>query len=156
MQESKQWWAGRKRPVFFWAALLLAALPLPRHVVGAMLLPTAPLQIAGIAIQVELANTPESRQRGLMYRTSLPPDQGMLFVFDTAEVQCFWMKNTPLPLSIAFIDSQGIITSIADMQPLSEDPHCSSVPVRRALEMEQGWFARYGIAAGQTIEGLPP
>ena len=91
-----------------------------------------------------------------MYRESLAPDHGMLFIFEHETSQCFWMKNTPLPLSIAFIDSQGIIINIRDMQPHSEASHCPARPMRYALEMQQGWFLDYGILAGQKIEGLPP
>jgi uncharacterized membrane protein (UPF0127 family) len=91
--------------------------------------------------------------RGLMHRQSLPPNHGMLFVFDRAEKQCFWMKNTPLPLTIAFIADDGQIVNFADMQPFSETPHCSLRPVRFALEMEQGWFARRGVLAGDVMEG---
>ena len=90
-----------------------------------------------------------------MHRTALQPDHGMLFVFSRPESQCFWMKNTPLPLTIAFIDIHGTITSTADMQANSLQPHCSITPVQYALEMEQGWFARHGAGVGTRLEGLP-
>lgn len=79
----------------------------------------------------------------------------MLFVFDRPEPQCFWMKNTPLPLTIAFIADDGRIVNFADMQPFSEQPHCSAAPVRFALEMEQGWFKRRGLLAGDILTGKP-
>lgn len=90
-----------------------------------------------------------------MGRQSLAPNHGMIFVFESAEKQCFWMKNTPLPLSIAFISERGLITNIADMQPFSEESHCSNQPVRFALEMEQGWFKKRGVLVGDKVE-IPP
>ena len=89
-----------------------------------------------------------------MYRTSLAPNGGMLFVFEQPGEQCMWMKNTLLPLSVAFIDDDGSIVNIADMQPQTEDPHCAAKPVRYALEMTQGWFAERGIRAGSRLRGL--
>lgn len=110
---------------------------------------------AGIhRIQAEVADSPQKRQRGLMMREKLGPNEGMLFVFEDQAVHCFWMKNTPLPLSIAFIGEDGTVVNIADMTPFSEDSHCPSKPIRYALEMEQGWFAHKGVAAGQRIGGL--
>ncbi len=119
------------------------------------LLPTTTLHLAGIPAYVEIAATPEVRNRGLMFRESLPPDHGMLFVFDNMTMTCFWMRNTPLPLSIAFIDEAGRIINLRDMQPYSEADHCPKRPMRYALEMPQGWFDRYGIKAGTLVEGLP-
>jgi uncharacterized membrane protein (UPF0127 family) len=80
----------------------------------------------------------------------------MLFIFEQPQQHCFWMRNTPLPLTIAFLDDEGRISSMADMQPLSEATHCSQVPVRYALEMEQGWFAKRGIQPGEMIRGIAP
>jgi uncharacterized membrane protein (UPF0127 family) len=105
-------------------------------------------------IRAEVAANYETRARGLMYRKELAPNAGMLFVFMEPSVQCFWMRNTLIPLSIAFMTDDGTITSIADMTPMTENTHCSSVPVRLALEMEQGWFAKRGITAGKKIGGL--
>ena len=111
---------------------------------------------AGIhRIQAEVADTPQKRQLGLMGREKLGPNEGMLFVFEDQAVHCFWMKNTPLPLSIAFIGNDGAVVNIADMTPFSEDTHCPSKPVRYALEMTQGWFGHKGIVAGSRIGGLP-
>ncbi len=124
-----------------------------------LLLPTTTLSIhtqSGRAVDAdaELATTPESRAQGLMYRERMPANHGMLFVFETY-ASCFWMRNTPLPLSIAFIDAQGIITRIAHMQPLSDTEHCPTRPSPYALEMHQGWFERNGIAPGDRVTGLP-
>ncbi|WP_255592933.1 DUF192 domain-containing protein [Bordetella sp. BOR01] len=111
---------------------------------------------AGIhIIRAEVASTDDTRRVGLMHRQSLPDNQGMLFVFETPDLQCFWMRNTPLPLSIAFIADDGTIVNIADMAPQTDDAHCSARPVRYALEMAQGWFASHGIQAGNRIGGLP-
>ncbi len=105
-------------------------------------------------IRAEVARAPMTRARGLMYRKAMPANHGMLFVFAEAERQCFWMKNTLIPLSIAFLDDQGGIVNIADMQPQSEGNHCSERPVRYALEMNQGWFATRNIRAGFKISGV--
>lgn len=149
---------GLFSPVFFGAALLLAELSLPPAATSAqaMLLPTRQLAIGESSVHVEVAATEASRQHGLMERRSLPADQGMLFVFDSPAVQCFWMKNTPLPLSIAFIDTQGVILAITDMQPQSRAVHCPPGPILYALEMQQGWFTGRQIVAGTSINGLPP
>lgn len=111
---------------------------------------------AGIhIIQAEVANTDETRERGLMFRKRLEGNDGMLFVFERPDKQCFWMHNTPLPLSIAFIADDGTIVNIDDMAPETDDTHCSRKPVRYALEMAQGWFADHGITTGKKIDGLP-
>jgi uncharacterized membrane protein (UPF0127 family) len=110
---------------------------------------------AGVyAIHAEVVDAPETRARGLMYRKSMPDNHGMLFVFSDIERQCFWMKNTIIPLSIAFLDDNGVIVNIADMAPQTEDNHCSEQPVRYAIEMNQGWFAKRHIRAGARISGL--
>jgi len=116
---------------------------------------TQGLEIRGFRVQVEMATTTESRARGLMFRKRLEPDHGMLFVFDAPETICMWMRNTPLPLSVAFISSDGHIINIADMTPLSDQPHCSHRPAVYALEMAQGWFTNRGVGQGQFIKGLP-
>lgn len=115
-------------------------------------LPTLKLQAGMHLITAELADQPLQRQTGLMQRKTMAQNHGMLFVFDNAEVQCFWMKNTLLPLSIAFIADDGAVVNIADMQPLSENNHCSAKPIRYALEMNQGWFAKRGIKAGYKLQ----
>jgi hypothetical protein len=106
-------------------------------------------------IRAEVAITPEQRQKGLMYRRDLGTHEGMLFVFEAPSPQCFWMKNTPTPLTIAFLDDDGSIVNLADMKPFDEASHCSAKPVRFVLEMNQGWFAKRGIQAGFKISGAP-
>ena len=106
-------------------------------------------------ITAEAATTPQTRTVGLMYRERLAPNHGMLFVFEERSPQCFWMRNTLVPLTIAFIEDDGTIAQLADMAPKTEVSHCSQKPVRYALEMEQGWFAKRGIAPGVKLGGLP-
>ena len=116
-------------------------------------LPMIELQAGIHLIRAEVAADFGTRARGLMFRTRLGTNQGMVFVFQEPERQCFWMRNTRIPLSAAFIDDNGKIVNIADMQPHSEQSHCSAQPVRYVLEMEQGWFARKGIQAGSRLSG---
>ena len=106
-------------------------------------------------IRAELAISPEQRQKGLMYRRDLASHQGMLFVFDEPQPQCFWMRNTPTPLTIAFVADDGHIVNLADMKPFDDASHCSTQPVRYVLEMNQGWFAKRGIKAGFKLVGAP-
>jgi uncharacterized membrane protein (UPF0127 family) len=106
-------------------------------------------------IRAEVARTPVQTQTGMMFRREMGTHEGMLFVFDGLSKRCFWMKNTLLPLSIAFIADDGSIVDLADMQPQSEASHCSSQPVRYALEMNQGWFAKRGIKPGFKLKGAP-
>lgn len=120
---------------------------------AAMAGPTIELSAGMHRIEAEVASTPNDRATGLMHRTSMPSYRGMLFVFPEAGVQCFWMKNTLIPLSIAFLDDGGRIVQIADMQPESLDNHCSVKPVRFALEMNASWFKSRGLAAGAKING---
>ena len=111
---------------------------------------------AGIhLITAEVATTDAARARGLMFRQSLPANHGMLFIFDRREVQCMWMRNTLIPLSVAFIEDDGTIVNIHDMQPHDERSHCAKQPVRYALEMAQGWFAAKGIGPGAKLGRLP-
>jgi len=110
---------------------------------------------AGIhRIEAELASTFESRARGLMHRREMPGQRGMLFVFPETEKHCMWMRNTYIPLSVAFMDDKGTIINIADMQPQTEATHCATRPARYALEMNRGWFAQRGIKPGARISGL--
>jgi uncharacterized membrane protein (UPF0127 family) len=106
-------------------------------------------------IRAEVALTPLQTQTGMMFRKEMAQHEGMLFVFDSPARRCFWMKNTLLPLSIAYIADDGTIVDVIDMQPLSETTHCSSQPVRFALEMNQGWFAKRGFKPGFKIKGAP-
>lgn len=119
-------------------------------------LPVAALRIDSFTAYAEVAVAPEALTQGLMHRTALAPDSGMLFVFDSAEHRRFWMKNTLIPLSIAYVDSSGVITDIIEMAPLdTTTPYASSRPVPFALEMNRGWFAGRGIRPGARIAGLP-
>lgn len=106
-------------------------------------------------IRAEVAATPEQQRLGLMFRRSMAANDGMLFVYEAAQPHCFWMRNTVLPLTIAFIDDEGRIVNLADMQPHDESPHCAAKPVRFALEMNQGWFAKRGLKAGSQLRGTP-
>lgn len=117
-------------------------------------LPTLELSAGIHLIRAEVANTFDSRARGLMFRKSLGANSGMLFVFPDVSPHCMWMKNTYVPLSVAFMDEQGTIVSIHDMKPHDETSHCAAKPARFALEMNQGWFAQKGIKAGARISGL--
>ena len=104
-------------------------------------------------LDVQLALTPEQRQIGLMWRKDMPQHEGMLFVFDQPSTQCFWMRNTLIPLTAAFLEDDGTIVNLADMKPLNDDSHCSSKPVRFVLEMNQGWFAKRQIKPGYKLGG---
>jgi len=104
-------------------------------------------------LDVQLAQTPEQRQIGLMWRKDMPVHEGMLFVFEQATTQCFWMRNTLIPLTAAFVEDDGTIVNLADMQPQSDDSHCSSKPVRFVLEMNHGWFAKRQIKPGYKLGG---
>lgn len=114
-------------------------------------LPVVRLQAGMHIVLAEVAATPQSREIGLMMRERLGPNEGMLFVFEEPRAYCFWMRNTLLPLSIAFLGDDGRIVNIADMAPRSEDSHCAAAPVRFALEMEKGWFARRALAPGSQL-----
>ena len=146
------------RSIFFGS--LLAALSVAGQLhtstaAFAQKLSTIELSAGLYKIQAEVANTEKTRQLGLMHRTYLPSDDGMLFVFETSAAHCFWMRNTKIPLAIAFIADDGKIVNILEMKAMTEDNHCPVKPVRFALEMNQGWFAKKGILPGHTISGLP-
>ena len=119
-------------------------------------LPTLELRVKNASAFVEVVSKPEDRALGLMFRRSMAPDSGMLFVFDSSDFQRFWMKNTLIPLSIAFITRDSLITDILEMVPLdTTTPYVSSKPARYALEMNSGWFQSHGIKPGDTVRGLP-
>ncbi|MBK7135549.1 MAG: DUF192 domain-containing protein, partial [Rhodocyclales bacterium] len=122
---------------------------------AALAAPTIELSAGMHRIEAEVASNNAERATGLMNRPSMPIHRGMLFVFPEAGVQCFWMKNTLIPLSIAFLDDAGRIVQIADMQPQSLDNHCSVKPVRFALEMNAGWFRSRGLAVGAKNQRHP-
>ncbi|MFB0898695.1 MAG: DUF192 domain-containing protein [Polaromonas sp.] len=106
-------------------------------------------------ITAQVALTPQQRQIGLMHRKEMPQPEGMLFVFEEPSVQCFWMKNTLLPLTAAFVADDGSIVNLVDMKPQTTDSHCSIKPVRYVLEMNRGWFAKKDIKAGARLGGAP-
>ena len=106
-------------------------------------------------IDTQLATNAEQRATGLMFRTEMPASEGMLFIFEQASEQCFWMKNTLIPLTAAFVADDGTIVNLADMKPQTTDSHCSTKPVRYVLEMNQGWFGKKGIKAGFKLSGKP-
>ncbi len=118
-------------------------------------LPTIELKTGIYRIQAELADTPKAREVGLMNRTSMPTNSGMLFVFEQKAGHCFWMNNTKIPLSIAFITDDGKIVNIEEMQAETTSNHCPKVAVRYALEMNKQWFAERVIVPGTVIIGLP-
>src|ERR1700712_3378113 len=106
-------------------------------------------------IDTQLAVTPQQREVGLMFRKEMPQAEGMLFIFEQPATQCFWMKNTILPLTAAFVADDGRIVNLADMKPQTEDSHCSEEPVRYVLEMNQGWFAKKNLKKGTKLAGAP-
>ncbi|MDO5087595.1 MAG: DUF192 domain-containing protein [Comamonadaceae bacterium] len=118
-------------------------------------LPRVTLTIGMHRIEAQVAQTHAQRQTGLMHRREMPQHEGMLFVFEQPGVQCFWMKNTLLPLTVAFVADDGAIVNLADMQPLDERSHCSAKPVRYVLEMNQGWFGHRHIQPGARLKGRP-
>ena len=136
-----------------WLALVLAmGLAVSAWAQEAM--PVIELTAGFHRIEAEVAAQDRHRQIGLMHRPSMPAQRGMLFVFPQANTHCMWMRNTLIPLSVAFVDDDGRIINIEDMKPHSEDNHCARQPARYALEMNRGWFAQRGIAAGSKLRGL--
>jgi uncharacterized protein len=122
---------------------------------GPQRLPTVTLGAGILNIKAEVAQTPQQQQIGLMHRTSMGANEGMLFAFERPGQQCFWMKNTLLPLSIAFVADDGTVVNVDEMKPQTLDTHCSARPVRYVLEMNAGWFKKHGIKAGDKLSGAP-
>jgi len=120
----------------------------------AQALPVVQLSAGMHAIHAEVAADMGSRMTGLMHRPSMPANNGMLFIFDDTTTHCMWMKNTLIPLSVAFLDEAGTVINIADMQPHSEQSHCAAKPARYALEMNRGWFAQRGVKPGVRLGGM--
>ena len=120
-----------------------------------MNLPRVRLSAGMHQIDAQVAARPDERMTGLMHRKEMPQHEGMLFVFEQPSQQCFWMKNTLLPLSIAFIADDGTIVNIDEMAPQTLESHCSAKPVRYVLEMNKGWFAKKDIQPGAKLEGAP-
>jgi len=117
-------------------------------------LPVLELSAGMYRIEAEVAANDQHRQVGLMNRKTMPAQRGMLFVFPQERTHCMWMRNTLIPLSVAFIDADGYIINIENMQPQTEDNHCAKVPARYALEMNEGWFAQRGIKPGFRLQGI--
>lgn len=138
-------------------SFLLLALPMAGWSQEApqLTLPRTTLSAGMHLIQAQVAATNEQRATGLMFRKEMPANEGMLFYFEQPSTQCFWMKNTLLPLTAAFVADDGTIVNLADMKPQTTNSHCSAQPVRYVLEMNQGWFAKRGIKAGSKLGGPP-
>jgi len=134
---------------------LLAAGPALAQDGAQLSLPRIKLSAGIYQVDVQVAQTAQQREIGLMFRTEMPQQEGMLFVFEWPSGLCFWMKNTVLPLTAAFIADDGTIVNLADMKPQTTDSHCAARPVRYVLEMNQGWFAKRGMKAGSRITGAP-
>jgi uncharacterized membrane protein (UPF0127 family) len=117
--------------------------------------PHVTLTAGTVKISAEVAATQADREQGLMYRASLGPNEGMLFVFDEIAFHCFWMKNTEIPLSIAYLDDNGVVTDVQEMAAETEDNHCPTSGGRYALEMAKGWYTANGIKPGMQLQGLP-
>ena len=135
---------------------LVAALACPAALAQSpQQLPTTTLSAGMHQVVAQLARSPREREIGLMWRKEMAQHEGMLFIFEEPAVQCFWMRNTYLPLSVAFVADDGRIVNVVDMQPLSLASQCSTAPVRYVLEMNQGWFAKRSIKAGAKLQGAP-
>ncbi|WP_395685107.1 DUF192 domain-containing protein [Caenimonas koreensis] len=144
-----------KEAVAFIAAIAAAVLMPVFAQEAQMNLPRVQLAAGMHRIDAQVAQTGDQRMTGLMFRKEMPQHEGMLFVFEYPSQQCFWMRNTLLPLSIAFVADDGTIVNIDEMKPQTDDSHCSLKPVRYVLEMNTGWFARKGIKAGAKLTGEP-
>ena len=117
--------------------------------------PTLTLQVGSTPLRVEVADDPAERARGLMYRDALGRDEGMVFVYPDEQERSFWMKDTRIPLSIAFLDAGGRIVHLADMKPFDLDGTPSGAPAMYAIEVNHGWFAAHGVTTGDRVTGLP-
>jgi uncharacterized protein len=137
------------------AVLLVAASSFASAQDAPQKLPSITLNAGMHLIQAEVAQTPEQRSTGLMFRSAMGINEGMLFAFEEPGQQCFWMKNTLLPLSVAFVADDGSVVNIENMKPQTLDSHCSKQPVRFVLEMNEGWFAKRGIKPGFKLTGKP-
>lgn len=157
IKESLVFWRIQCIHCFLWMAVALPAIAqspsTPTATETPQNLPTMSLSAGMHNIKAMVAQNPEQRAFGLMYRREMGVSEGMLFVFEAPSTQCFWMKNTLLPLSIAFIADDGTVVNIEDMKPQSLASHCSTAPVRFVLEMHQGWFSKRGVKAGFKLSG---
>ncbi len=134
-------------PVFLLVLMLLPSLGQAQSLLA--------LRVGTAELQADYAVTAHERERGLMERTELPANRGMLFRFDDFRRHCLWMKDTPLPLSAAFLDEAGRVVDLIDLEPLSKAIRCSREPARYALEVNRGWFAEQGIGTGVWVQGIP-
>jgi uncharacterized membrane protein (UPF0127 family) len=138
-----------------WHLLAALALALPALARDEAPLPVISVKVAGHALRVEVVSTPERMAKGLMFREKLGSNDGMLFVYPDPGYHAMWMKNTLIPLSVAFIDGEGRILNVADMEPQTLDSHSAAGPARYAIETNKGWFAAKKIKAGDQVTGLP-
>jgi uncharacterized membrane protein (UPF0127 family) len=134
-----------------WMAAMALMIPLTTR---ADPLLTYALRIKGHAVRAEVANDEDSRRTGLMFRERLGENSGMLFVYEAPGLHAMWMRNTLIPLSVAFLDKRGRIINIEDMEPQTEDSHAAAAPAYYSLEMNQGWFKKNGIKPGDRVEGI--
>lgn len=146
--------AMRLRGFFYIGGLLLLSVFSRLGLAQNGTFPSIELAAGMYRIEAEVATTQQERMLGLMQRKSMPMQKGMLFVFPTTARHCMWMRNTYLPLSVAFLDAQGRIINIEDMQPQTDDSHCAARPAVYALEMNLGWFRERGIGTGFPIAGM--
>ena len=133
---------------------LIACLALCSQFAFGQQLPRTELSAGMHLIRAEVADNFVTRMQGLMHRPSMGANEGMLFIFEEPGIQCMWMKNTLIPLSVAYIADDGSIVNVEDMKPQTEDSHCAKKPVRYALEMNVGWFASKGVRPGAKLRGL--
>ena len=143
---------SRYLPFFSSTILLVASLGIQAQDLPQLNLERVKLTSGMHRIDAQVAASPEQRQIGLMFRKDMPQHEGMIFIFDKPGKQCFWMKNTLIPLSAAFLSDDGTIVNIENMKPFALDAHCSVQPVRYVLEMNKGWFAKKGIKAGSKLQ----
>lgn len=144
-----------KQKVFFFIASFALCLGVQAQNTPQLNLPRVKLSVGMFQIDAQVAANDMQRSIGLMHRENMPQHEGMLFVFDQPSIQCFWMKNTLLPLTAAFVEEDGTIANLADMAPQTTQSHCSIKPVRFVLEMHQGWFQKKSIGAGFRLQGTP-
>ena len=135
--------------------LLLAAVAFAPAAIAETALKTTRLKVGTHALTVEVARSDPEREKGLMFRRSMGANDGMLFIFDEPAYHSMWMKNTLIPLSVAFVDREGVILNILDMEPQTLDTHMSAGPSIYAIETNKGWFARKKVKAGDKVTGLP-
>ena len=147
-----RWWQIRGAR---WLAVISCLIAVSYEVRAQDVLPSVELKVGHHVVQAELASTHEQHEKGLMQRPSLPDNTGMLFVFDRPQAVCFWMKNTWIPLTAAFMLDDGTVSQLAHMTPNSEQAHCSRIPVRYVLEVNQGWFEIRRLGPGVRFEGGP-